>query len=253
MFNPVNLVWWLSIIAESALLATLFRRGLFRVYRFFTAYIAADVCVSLAMMWLTPDWQSKAYARLWMISEPLLIVLQVAFAIELYALISNHYRNFERVRPRLFWSCMLAALGISLLVLMVDMPAHWTSRVFQGIILAKRVATFALAAFVVVVTIFLRIFRVPMRLNVTRHRRIAAVYFLVNASLVFAANLAPGVTKPVNLALMSLTAGCFVAWAMLLKPEGEAVESPAAPTRAEIEAHLHRGEELGRRIGSLRP
>lgn len=253
VLNSIQLVWWLSVVAESALIFTLLRRKLYRIYPLFAAYIAADVVVSVGMMWLVPDTNSKAYARAWSFTEPVLVVLQVAFAVELYLRISDHYRNFERIRPRLLWSCLLSALVISLLVLFIDMPAHWKSPLVQSIFLAKRVAAFALAAFIVVVTVFLRIFPVPMRPNVTAHRRIAAAYFLANTCLYFTANLRPSITNPANLALMALTGGCFVAWMMCLKAEGEAVEIRPEPSPSEIHAHLQRGQDLVRRVGSIRP
>jgi cytochrome bd-type quinol oxidase subunit 2 len=253
VFSSVQLLWWLSVVAESALLFTLFVRKLYRTYIFFSAYIAADVCVSLGMMWLVPDTRSKAYARVWSITEPALVLLQLAFALELYLLISRHYRNFERMRPRLFWSCLLPSLAVSLLVLFIDMPAQWKSPWVQGIFLGKRVAAFALAAFIVAITLFIRMFPIPMRANVTAHRRIAAVYFLSSASLYFAMNFSLHVSNALDLVLMSLTGGCFLAWIVLLKPRGEAVETLPEPGSAEIEAHVQRGEELVRRVGSLRP
>lgn len=253
MFNSVQLLWWLSVVAEAVLLFTLLRRKLYHVYKLFTTYIAADIAVSLGMMWLVPDTNSKLYAHLWSVTEPALVVLQLAFAIELYVLISRHYRNFERMRPRLFWSCLIPALGISLLVMYIDMPERWVSPLFQSIVLAKRVATFALAAFVVAVTAFLRIFPIPMRANISVHRRIAAVYFLASATHYFVVSIAPSLTKPANLVLMTLTAGCFTAWTIFLNPGGEAVETPPQPSPAEIAAHVERGEQLVRRVGSIRP
>lgn len=253
VLNSVQLLWWVSIVAESALLFALMRRDLYRIYILFTAYIAADIMVSLGMMWLVPNTNSKAYARVWSVTEPVLILMQIAFAVELYLLISKHYRNFERVRPRLFWSCLLPALGISLLVLFIDMPAHWKAPLVQAIFLARRISTFALATFVVAVTVFRRIFPVPIRPNVTAHRRMTTVYFLSNALLYFVMNLVPSLTNPANILLMCLTGACFAGWAILLKPEGEAVEIAREPTQDEIDAHLRRGEELVRRAGSISP
>ena len=253
VFSSVQLLWWLSVVAESALLFTLFRRKLNRIYIFFTAYLAADIVRSVCMMWFVPDTKSKAYGRVWSVTEPALLVLQLAFAVELYLLISRHYRNFERMRPRLFWSCLLPALAVSLLVLFIDMPAQWKAPFVQGIFLAKRVAAFALAAFIVAITLFIRIFPIPMRANMSAHRRIAAVYFLTSASLYFVIQFSLHVSNALNLFLMSLTGGCFLAWIVFLKPRGEAVETLPEPGSAEIEAHVQRGEELVRRVGSLRP
>ncbi len=253
VFNAVQLLWWLSVVAESALLFTLLRRKLYRVYILFTTYLGADIVRSVGMMWLVPDTNSKAYARVWSVTEPALVLMQVAFAVELYVLISRHYRNFERMRSYLFWSSLGAALGISLLVVSIDKPVAWSSPLIQSIVLGKRVATFALAGFVVGVAIFLRIFRIPMRQNVTFHRRIATVYFLANATHYFAIRLAPSIIEPANVILMILSGGCFCAWILCLKPAGEGVEALPEPSPKEIEAHVQRGAELVRRVGSIKP
>ncbi len=245
MPSSVHFLWWASIVAESALLLVLLRRGLARVYPFFTAYLWTDLVVSLGMMWLVPDPRSKAYARAWSVTEPMLVLMQIAFAVELYVLISRHYRNFDRIRPRLFWSCLIAALFVSLIVVFIDKPPHWT--MVRSIVLGKRVAAFALVAFILVVSAFLRIFPIPIRRNVTIHRRISAAYFLVSAANYFTVFFAPrGSVYYADMVIMVLTGGCFISWAIWLKPEGESVETPPGPTQGEIQAHLKRGEELAR-------
>lgn len=253
VFNWLQFLWWVSIVAESALLFFLFQRGFARVYTFFTAYIAADICVSLGMMWFVPDPHTKAYTRVWSATEPLLLCLEIAFAVELYRLISNHYRNFDRIRPRLFWTCFLSALAVSLLVLVVDMPANWHNPLLQSVVIGKRVVTFALATFVVALTMFLRLFRIPIRPNITLHRRLATVYFLANAALYFTLILDPKTTYFADAVLMALSGGCFVAWSVFLRPAGEAVETLSEPQPSEIDAHLRRGDELARSVSSVKP
>lgn len=253
VYNWLQFLWWASIVAESVLLFFLVQRRLARTYKLFTAYISADILVSLGMMWLVPDTHTKAYTRAWEVTQPLLLVLELAFALELYLLISSHYRNFDRMRPRLFWTCLLPALGVSLLVLLVDMPANWRNPLLQSIVVGKRVVTFALAAFVVSVTVFLRIFRVPIRKNATAHRRIAAVYFLVAALHYFTVMLDPKVTYLADALLMTLCGLCFVSWSVLLRREGEEVPPTPELNQAEIDTHLLRGKELVRNVGSIEP
>ena len=228
-------------------------RGLHRRYPWLFTYLAVGVVCSVGLIWLTPNPRSKAYAYAWASTEPILMLLQIAVAVEIYRLISRHYRNFDRMRPRLFWTCFLSAAAISCLALIIDLRRAWPSRVIQSIILGQRVSTFALAAFVIALAVFLRIFPIPIRPNVTAHRRIATAYFLANAAHYFTLDLAPGAAHAANIALMCLTGGCFLAWMVFLTPRGEDVDELPPPTEDEIENHLRRGDELTRGVESLRP
>ena len=253
LFNPEQFLWWTSIVAESNLLLRLVRFNFHRKYRWFTAYIASDIICSLIMMWLTPNPNSRSYAVAWFCTEPLLFVLQVAVSIELYRLIAEHYRNFDRLRPRLFWTCLLSAVFVSAISLFIELQHMvWRNPVLNSVFLAKRSLTFALGGFVVATSIFVRLFPMPIRPNVTAHKRVATVYFLANAANYFAIGAGLMRIHAAGIALMVVTGCCFVAWAVLLKPEGEDVAKPPAPTEEEIDSHLQRGEELLDRVRQIR-
>lgn len=243
----------MSIVAESILLARLVRFDLHRKYRWFTAYIATDISCSLAMMWLTPDPRTNAYALAWFWTQPVLLALQLAVSVELYRMIADHYRNFDRMRPRLFWTCLTGAVLVSALSLLIYLRhVVWTQPILTSNLLAKRSVTFALGGFVVATASFVRLFPVPIRSNVTAHRRIATVYFLANAGYYFAMGVGLMRIHAAGIALMVITGCCFAAWAALLKLGGEDVEEPPEPTEEEIDTHLQRGEELLDRVRQIR-
>ena len=249
LFNPERFLWWASIVSESILLARLLYFNLNRKYRWFTAYITSDIVCSLAMMWLTPDPRSRSYAVAWFSTEPVLFCLQVLVCTELYRLIAAHYRNFQKMQPRLLWTCLLTAAGISAITVSIEIRhVVWTNPVLNSVFLAKRAVTFALGGFVIATSSFVRLFPVPIRPNVTAHRRIATVYFLANAANYFAIGAGVVSIHIAGIALMVITGGCFVAWAGLLKPEGEDVNEPPAPSAEEIDSHLQRGEALLERV-----
>jgi len=253
LFNPEQFLWWASIVAESILLAKLVRFNLYRKYIWFTAYIASDIVCSLAMMWLTPDPRSKVYAMTWFWTQPVLLALQLAFAIELYRLIADHYCNFERMRPHLFWTCLISAAAISVLSLSIDLRhTVWDHPILAVSFLVKRSVTFALGGFVIATWSFVRWFPIPIRPNVTIHKRVATVYFLANAANYFAIGVGLMKIHAAGIALMVITGGCFAAWAILLKPVGEDVDKPPAPTEEQIESHLQRGQELLDRVREIR-
>jgi hypothetical protein len=253
LLKPEQLSWWASIVAESVLLGTLVRFHLHRKYRWFTAYIVSDIVCSLAMMWLTPDTHSNAYAYAWLGTQPILLALQVAVSVELYRVIASHYRNFDDMRPRLFWSCLLSAAVVSGLTLFIDLRhIVWTNPLLNSMFLAKRSVTFALGGFVIATSIFVRVFQIPIRANVTAHRRVATVYFLANAGYYFAMGVGLVKIHAAGIALMVITGACFTAWAVLLKPEGEDVDEPPEPTATEIAAHLERGDELLERVREVK-
>jgi hypothetical protein len=253
VLNPRTFLWWASIVAESILLARLIRVNLYRKYIWFTAYIVSDIVCSLTMMWLTPDPHSVVYAWVWVWTQPVLLALQLALSIELYRLIAGHYRNFERYRVRLFWTCLLSATAVSALTLIVELRhVVWKSPILQSEFLAKRTVTFALSGFVIATSVFLRLFPISIRSNVTAHRRIATVYFLANAANYCALDIGLLSTYAAGIALMIITGGCFVAWAVFLKPRGEDVETSPAPTGEDIREHLRHGDELLDRVREIR-
>jgi hypothetical protein len=254
LFNPERFLWWTSIVAESILLARLILFNFHRTYTWFTAYIMSDIACSLVMMWLTPDLHSKAYALVWFWTQPVLYALQLAVSVELYRLIADHYRNFDRMRPRLFWTCLLTAAAVSTISLIFDLRhIVWKSPTLQSMFLAKRTVTFALGGFVIATSIFVRLFPIPIRPNVTAHRRIASVYFLANAVNYFAVAIGLVIPSTAGIVLMVVTGSCFVAWAILLKPQGEHVARPPTPTDGEIHKHLRHGEELLARVREIKP
>jgi hypothetical protein len=253
VFSPERFLWWTSVVAESILLWRLVRSQLHRRYRWFTAFIAIDILCSLAMMWLTPDPHTKQYAVAWFSTGPILSVLQVAVSIELYRLVAAHYRNFERIRPRLFWTCLLSAVVVSAISVFFERRhMAWTYPVLNTVFLAKRSLTFALGGFVVATSIFLRWFPIAIRPNVSAHRRITTVYFLANAANYFAIDMGWMSPQTAAVPLMTITGACFATWAVMIKPEGEEVKEAPAPTDEEIDSHLQRGEELLDRVREIK-
>jgi len=235
------------------LLAKLLWSGLGPKYRWFTVYIGTDVACSLGMLLLAPDPHSTAYAWIWVSTQPLLLGLQLAFTVELYLRISAHYRSFTAMRPRLLWTCLTTAAVVSGLSLFVDVRhMAWKSPLLQGVFVGKRAVTFALAGFAITTWIFVRLFPIPIRPNVKAHWRVATVYFLANAANYFAIDVGLLGIVAAGSTLMSITAGCFLAWAVLLNPRGEDVDTPPLPTDGEIQKHLSHGDELLDRVREIR-
>jgi hypothetical protein len=248
------ILWWISTLAETLLLVKLLRSGLSAKYRWFTVYVLTDIACSVGMTFLTPDPHSNAYAWTWVSTEPLLLALQLTFTVELYRLISSHYRNFETVRPRLFWTCLGTSAAISGLSLFYDsIHVKWDSPILQSVFLGRRAITFALAGFAIATWIFVRIFPIPIKPNVKVHWRIATVYFLANAANYFAISVHRLSTYAAGIALMCITTGCFLAWATFLNPAGEDVDLPPPPTDDEIGTHLRRGEKLIHWVREVKP
>jgi hypothetical protein len=246
-------LWWISIAAETLLLAKLLWSQLSHRYRWFTVYVLTDIACSLVMTFATPDPHTEAYAWTWVSTEPLLLLLQLAFTIELYRRISDHYTNFDKVRPRLLWTCLVSAAVLSALSLAFDLRRIvWSSPVLQGVFVGKRMVTFALAGFAIATWVFVRVFPIPIRPNVKVHWRIATIYFLANAVNYFAIDVRLVSTNAAGIALMIITTGCFLAWTVFLNPLGEDVELPPPPSSEEIHAHLQRGEDLLERVREVK-
>lgn len=84
--------WWASLAANAALVAALIiRRGLARSYPLLLALAAAQLARTGYLRVATPGPASNPYYQSWLYTEPILIGLRAAAAVEAYGLLASRF------------------------------------------------------------------------------------------------------------------------------------------------------------------
>jgi len=124
---------------------------------------------------------------------------------------------------------VVVSAAISALSLIPKISSHTPqrSRILPIFLAAGRGIEISLAILILLILLFLAIFRVPLARNVKVHCAVYSVYFLSN-TLVFLLRSVFGLRMKdqADLLLMATSCGCLVAWLFLLNPKGESVPAP---------------------------
>jgi len=162
----------------------------------------------------------------WKLTEPLAWLFWAWIVLELFSKWTRSYRGIGRFGRYLF----VALIAVALLVSLAAWPFEWKALVSKGdfriyyIIHRVLMATFAVFTFLV--WLFFRNYPTPVAPNVVRHTAVLLSYLAVSSLSILADTLSgTTLTAPVNLLLVTVSAGSFSAWAILLTRKGEAKES----------------------------
>lgn len=228
-----------SILASALTAARLFRNGLSLNYKVFFAYVVFRVPNGSWTFFI--DTKSATYQLWWMRLEPILWVFYVLLVLELYRLVLEKYPGIYTLGRRFLYVGVGVAITISALSLIpkINPQAPQRSKTLGYFIAAERGIDFSLAIFILLLLLFLAVFRVPLARNVKVHAAIYSVYFLSN-TLVFLLHSLFGLRMKdeVNLLLMATSSGCLVAWLFLLSPKGELVAAPVTRISAGDEQRI---------------
>jgi hypothetical protein len=216
-----------SLLGSALTAARLFSIKLHLRYCIFFAYVVFRVPNGSWPLLL--DNKSKNYLLWWMVTEPVLWIFYVLLVSELYRLVLEKYQGIYTLGRRFMYLSVAIAVVISALSLIpkINPQMPQRSRILGYFVAAERGIDFSLAIFILLILLFLAIFRVPLARNVRIHAAIYSVYFLSN-TLVFLLRSLFGLSMhdEVNLLLMATSCGCLIAWLFLLSPKGEFVATP---------------------------
>jgi hypothetical protein len=225
--DAINIIWRLSVAMELILAARLVLQGLGRIY----SALLVGVCVFALRSSLLIISTHHAYTRsttewVWKVTEPLVWLLWVWIAFELFVKWARSYPGIGRFGRYLF----SALIAVALLVSLIWWPYEWKALVTAGnfriYYILNRVLIAALALFTVLVWLFFRNYPTGVAPNVIRHTRITVIYLTATALIQMAFTLSGAKLMAVsNISLVAVAAGSFAAWALLLTRKGESKES----------------------------
>jgi hypothetical protein len=214
-------IFLVSISGHLLLLAKLSFTRLFRIYRWFSAYIAFQLVTTIVLLFLNPS--TNIFGYVWIPARLGSYALYFLVVYELYALVLKDYPGIQRLGQR----AMLVAVALSLLVagssLIVDLNAQPDRYpILKLVYTVGRGVTFSLVLFIAMMVGFLAYFPVPLKSNVVTHAALNVIYFLLASLGVFYRNLVgQGFARTLSMTLGALTAVLLYCWFFRLSQAGE--------------------------------
>jgi hypothetical protein len=246
-------LWLVSVLAEALVVVRLWRERLIRAYPFFTAFLAAQVIISSALM-LT-DIRSPSYAVAYRNFELVLMIFRLGVAAELYERICGHFPGIGVFRVLMASTFGILAALVAILSVRPNIAHQWAFPQTIVIVGLRYQGEIFAGAFLLT-WLFLRfvlIIRQPFRPNVFAHWTIATIYFGANGVSYLAGLLSGGgdAIFPINCAMLVVQIACFAAWFLRMRRSGE--ELPAYPklTPDQIQAVESYNRELLKTVRSL--
>jgi hypothetical protein len=233
----MRLIWYASIVAQIALL---WRLQLLRILPVFRVYLLAAL-VRTALL-LTVGLSSRVYDTVWIVTEPVLLALQVGVVVECCRRIGTNYPGLGRVGEIVLWVCSVGAIAACAISISPDLNgADWTRPVLTWTALAKRSLATILPVLLAALLVCIRAVPSHAPRNTLVHARMLAVYFGTSAAgyaLIYAHLLDSPTASALMLASVTV---CFAVWTVALSSAGEI---PPAPSRIATEADIDASGEV---------
>jgi len=212
-------LWYSSVAVELLFCVHLLWSRLAKKHPIFTTYLGYSVLRSLAAMHFSfkPNGALPiSYTYFWLWSEPILLLLQIAVALEVHSSLWKEYASLvEPIRPLVLFALLMAIVAAAL-PLKAELSRFGTVRIqtlLQVEFVAKRYISMVLAVFLVFsALLFLIVIRNSLTISLFRHETMLAVYFGIYAVVVLAVNVGWTSALRVNNYLASALTLCFVAW-----------------------------------------
>jgi len=220
-----------TTLLAAAVILRLWREGLVRTYRAFTALMVFDVVSTLFLLTLT--YRTTSYSIIWMTCESTKLLLYAAVTLELFDVGLRPYPGIARAGQQIVRVSLVVATVLTLLTLQLDLsriPA-WHQKALPYFFAVQRTFILTLAVFQILVFAFLSWFQVRLSYNARVYATILVAFFSFK-SLGILSLIIQGRerTRTVSMCVMAVLCACEAAWAFLLKRTGEDTRSSATLT-----------------------
>jgi hypothetical protein len=212
-------VWYASLVLYALLAWKILSSRL--PYRALAVYAIASV-VQGPILLLFPV-RSMSYARAWMGTESVIMVLEVWLVLEILQLLKASYPGIGKYGSRVVALCCLGAVTASAGSVLFDLQViQWGKFFAQTIFLLERITATILALSLFAIQWFIaRLGKRGLTANLRRHIRISSFFLSILAAGYFLAS----VGHYLNLASVSggiAALGCQLLWIAMLRRSGEA-------------------------------
>lgn len=216
--------------------------GLAGQYPAFTTWLALDAAKSIALISIPPATLSYAWA--WLISQPIILVLQIGAVAEVFGHTTRAYPligTFGRWVLIIGLTVAIAAAAAPLVAELGTAGLYGDTRRFLGFEL-KRIVSMVLAVFLLAVLAAFAVVPIPERKNVRLHRILLTVYHAVNAGAMLYVTIAgPAIVARSSAIILSSSVVLYGLWCVGMTRAGEHVDMGPTPSAEEInlaEAYL---------------
>jgi len=216
-----RVVWASQMCVCAALALKMWRTALRRVFPLFFSYLIFRL-VRGGTLYALP-YGRNLYGWVWLISSPLSWLASILVVLELYARVLRSYPGIASLSRWLLSAGLAVSITLSGLTLWADFgnPGERFPVILLFTVIERGVLS-SLAIFLLMITVFLTWYPVPLSRNVIVHSMVCALYFLgATMSLLVRNVTGHEVTVAVNVALAMVDLACFVLWTALLSRAGE--------------------------------
>ena len=228
MSEPTNLFWYSSVAVQLLFCAHLLWSRLAKKHPIFTLYLGCAVSRSIAAFFLTAGYNGAlplSYTYFWLCSEPVLLLLQIAVALEVHSGMWKEYASAVKSARSLLFILLLAAIVFAAIPLRAELGREGAVQLrllMHFEFLAKRYISTVLALFLVFSAgTFLLIIRNSLRNELLRHESMLAAYFGIYAIAYLVVNMGWIRTTLVNNYLLSALTVLLVVWISVFRPHPE--------------------------------
>lgn len=224
-------LFYVQAIALAAVIVRMSASGLYRIYRFFFCYLLVQVA-QLSIPFLVPRTKTL-YGYAYLGTEAIIVVFYALIILELYTLVLKDLRGIATTSKRYIKVALTIAIASSLLILTWE---HASLNLLAQFYIFERTIVSSLVVFVVLITVFLAYYPIPLHRNVIYYSIGYAVYFTSKAVALFLRNTGHQWDLVFSIVVLATSTGCLLFWTTILSRQGETKPMVVGRQRNPVEA-----------------
>ena len=226
-------------VALVGLCFRMWRAGLHRVYVYFFSYLVLAFLQSVPLPALT--YGTVLYGYAWIATEAAIACFYAFIVLECYTSVLRDLGGIASISRRY----IKITLGIAIMVALLLLGLERTPKtLFQYFYVLDRAVVSSLLVFVLLITVFLVYYPIPLSRNVIIYSIGYAVYFLTKAAALFVRNVNNQLQPQISALLIGTSTFCLMFWFIGLNRRGE--------TRTMVIGHKWRPGDEARLISQLK-
>ncbi len=245
----------LGTLLTVAVVLRLWREKLAGIYRAFSVLLLFDVMATGILLFV--PYHTNWYARIWMATEAVKLLIYATVTLELYDVALRPFPGILRAARTAVRVSLVVATVISLLTLQIDLStiAFSEKNVLPLFFAIQRSVILTLAVFQMLILGFLRWFPIQLSWNARLYASLFVIFFLCKSTALLAIILlGRGWTQAFSISVLTVWCACQGAWAILLRQSGESVETsqPLGGKRSDPAALTAQLQALNERLSQAK-
>jgi hypothetical protein len=206
----------LQTVALIGLCLRMWQSGLQRVYVYFFSYLLLVLFETLVLALV--GYGTVAYGYLWMAAEALALCFYTLIVLECYSTVLRDLEGIASISRRYIKITIGVAVLIALLLLGLERSPKTAFGYFYAL---DRAVISSLLVFVLLITLFLLYYPIPLNRNVIVYSVGYAAYFLTKATALLFRNVSHELRPQISVILIGVSTACLMFWLIALNRRGE--------------------------------